>query len=99
MIEKVIQLNDNIDSLIDVAHNVYMSCTDETEKVRLDGQIRAYWTVKGLVENILKEDDDTIEKFLTFVHSKSDEYCDDSNAGWNMSDLIELSLAYNEQKS
>lgn len=56
MKEKVIRLNENIESLIDVAHNTYMACTDEKEKVRLDGQIRAYWTVKGLVEDILTKE-------------------------------------------
>lgn len=50
----LIKLNENIDSLIDVAHNTHMECKDEIEKVRLDGQIRAYWNVKGLVEGILK---------------------------------------------
>ena len=54
MKEKVIKLNENIESLIDVTHATYMGCTDETEKVRLDGQIRAYWNVKGLVEDILE---------------------------------------------
>lgn len=83
------QKNENIESLIDVAHDTYVSCIDETKKVRLDGQIKAYWNIKGLVEDILSEDDDTIEKFLTFVHSKADEYCDDANVGWSMSDLIE----------
>ena len=52
--EKILQLNENTESLIDVAHATYMGCTDETEKVRLDGQIRAYWQVKHMVEDILK---------------------------------------------
>ena len=56
MKEKLIKLNENIESLIDVAHDTYVGCKDETEKVRLDGQIRAYWTVKGLVEDILAEE-------------------------------------------
>ena len=51
---KLIQLNENLESLIDVAHATYMGCTDETEKVRLDGQIRAYWQAKHMVEDILK---------------------------------------------
>ena len=53
--EEVIKLNNNIESLIDVAHSTHINCEDETEKVRLDGQIRAYWTVKGLVEDILAD--------------------------------------------
>lgn len=55
MKEKIIRLNENIESLIDVAHSTYMGCEDETEKIRLDGQIRAYWIVKGLVEDIIEE--------------------------------------------
>lgn len=54
LIDNVIQLNENLESLIDVAHATYMGCTDETEKVRLDGQIRAYWQAKHMVEDILK---------------------------------------------
>lgn len=50
----LIKLNENIESLIDVAHDTYMACNDETEKARLDGQIKAYWNVKGLVEDILQ---------------------------------------------
>lgn len=50
----LIKLNENIESLIDVAHDTCMACEDETEKIRLDGQIKAYWNVKGLVEDILK---------------------------------------------
>lgn len=49
----LIKLNENIDSLIDVAHDTYMACKDEMEKTRLDGQIKAYWNVKGLIEDIL----------------------------------------------
>ena len=56
MKEKLMKLNENIDSLIDVAHATYIGCEDENEKVRLDGQIRAYWTVKGLVEDILTKE-------------------------------------------
>ena len=54
LIDKVIQLNDNLESLIDVAHSVYMGCKNETEKARLDGQIRAYWQAKHMVEDMLK---------------------------------------------
>ena len=97
MKEKIIKLNENIESLIDVAHATYMGCTAETEKVRLDGQIRAYWNIKGLVEDILAEDDNTITKFLTFVHSKADEYSEDANTGWSMADLIELSVQFSEK--
>ena len=50
----LIKLNENIESLIDVAHDTYMACEDKTEKIRLDGQIKAYWNVKGLVEDILQ---------------------------------------------
>ena len=96
MKEKVIELNRIIDSLIEVAQST-CSCADETEKVRLDGQIRAYKEVKIHVEDILGEDDDTITKFLTFVHSKADEYYENANTGWGMADLIELSVVYGEQ--
>lgn len=53
MEEKVIELNNIIDGLIDKAHDEYMKCSNETEKVRLDGKIKAYWEVKNCVENIL----------------------------------------------
>ena len=53
MEEKVIKLNNVISDLIEKAHNEYMQCSNETEKVRLDGKIKAYWEVKNLVENIL----------------------------------------------
>ena len=99
MKEKVIKLKKIIDSLIEVAHATYDGCIDETEKVRLDGQLRAYLEVKDHVEDILSEDDDTITKFLTFVHSKADEYSEDANTGWSMADLIELSVIYEEQLS
>ena len=52
---KIIQLNENIEALIDVAHETYMS-TSETDKInraRLDAQIQAYWNIKAMVENIL----------------------------------------------
>lgn len=52
MKEKVIELNNIIDDLIDVAHEEYFH-VDETEQVRLDGKIKAYWEVKDYVENIL----------------------------------------------
>ena len=54
--DKLIQLNDNIESLIDVAHETYMSTseTDTENRTRLDAQIQAYWNVKCLVENILE---------------------------------------------
>lgn len=52
--KKVIQLNENLESLIDVAHDTHLACDDEVEKARLDGQIRAYWQVKHLVEDIIK---------------------------------------------
>lgn len=53
---KLIQLNENIDSLIEVAHETYMSVSDRDfeNKARLDGQIRAYWNVKSMVEDILE---------------------------------------------
>ena len=100
MTEKLIELNKKIEMLIDVAHATYMCCTDEKEKVRLDGQIRAYWTTKNLVEDILKEDnnDDTIYKFLTYVRSKEDEYPDDDNTGWSLADLVLLAADFMEAK-
>lgn len=53
---RFIQLNENIDSLIDVAHETYMvtSETDVENRARLDAQIQAYWNVKSMVEDILK---------------------------------------------
>lgn len=52
---KLIQLNNNIDSLIDVAHETYMSTseTDIENRARLDAQIQAYCNVKSMVKDIL----------------------------------------------
>ena len=52
---KLIQLNENIESLIDVAHDTYMAIpeTDKENKARIDGQIKAYWEVKSMLEDIL----------------------------------------------
>lgn len=52
MIEKVFKLNEIIDNLIDLAHEKYLNSTDETEKAKLDGRIKAYWEVKDYLENI-----------------------------------------------
>lgn len=52
-IDDLISLNDYIDDLIDIAHDKYMSCCNEIERVGFDGQIKAYWKVKERVENIL----------------------------------------------
>lgn len=54
--KKLIRLNKNIDSLIDVAHEAYISVseTDVENKARLDAQIQAYWNVKSMVEDILE---------------------------------------------
>ena len=53
---KLIQLNEDIESLIDVAHETYMSTseTDTENRARLDAQIQAYWNVKSMVEDILE---------------------------------------------
>lgn len=56
MQEKIIKLNNIVDMLIDVAHDTYMACTDKIEKVRLDGQIRAYYTMKNHIEDALAEE-------------------------------------------
>lgn len=53
MLEKVLELNDIIDNLIDLAHEKYLNSSDEAEKTKLDGKIKAYWEVKHYVENIL----------------------------------------------
>ncbi len=55
---KIIQLNDSIESLIDVAHKTYMSTSeaDKINRARLDAQIQAYWNVKAMVENMLALD-------------------------------------------
>lgn len=52
---KLIQLSNNIDSLINVAHETYMSTpeTDIENRARLDAQIQAYWNVISMVEDIL----------------------------------------------
>ena len=53
MLNEVIELNNVIDYLIDVADEEYFKNTDEIERARLDGKIKAYWEVKNYVENIL----------------------------------------------
>ena len=49
------KLNDTLDSLIDIAHETYMSTkeSDTENRARLDAQIQAYWNVKNVVENML----------------------------------------------
>ena len=39
-----------VESLLGVAESVYESCTDETEKARMDGQVRAYIEVLSHLE-------------------------------------------------
>ena len=53
--QKVFQLNDNIESLINVAHETYMATpeTDMENRARMDAQIKAYWKVKSMVEDVL----------------------------------------------
>lgn len=53
MLNEVIELNNIIDYLIDVADEEYFKNTDVIERARLDGKIKAYWEVKNYVENIL----------------------------------------------
>lgn len=57
MEEKIIELNNIIDDLIDVAHEEYFKNTDVIEQAKLDGKIKAYWEVKNYVENILAIND------------------------------------------
>ena len=38
-----------------------------------------------------------LQKFLTLVYSKADEYSEDANTGWSMADLIELSVQFSEK--
>ena len=52
---KLIVINGYIDSLIDIAHNSYMSTKIDEEKTILDERIKAYWMLKDRVENILKD--------------------------------------------
>ena len=56
--KKLIQLNENIESLIDVAHETYMAMpeTDTENRARMDAQIKAYWNVKSMVEDVLSLD-------------------------------------------
>ena len=53
MLGKIHDLNDIIDNLIDIAHEKYFETSDEIERAKLDGRIKAYWEVKNHVENIL----------------------------------------------
>ena len=52
MLEKAIELDEIIDNLIDLAHEKYLNSSDEAEKLKLDGRIKAYWEVKDNLENI-----------------------------------------------
>ena len=51
---KLIKINNDIDSLIDLAHNLYMNTESEEEKAALDKKIKAYWDIKNIAENMLK---------------------------------------------
>ena len=51
---KLIKMNNDIDSLIDLAHNLYMNTESEEEKAVLDKKIKAYWDIKNIAENMLK---------------------------------------------
>ncbi len=52
-LKALINFNDIIDGLIDVAHETSLVADSEENKARMEGEVSAYWNVKNLVENIL----------------------------------------------
>lgn len=46
-------------------------------------------------EIIQSKENKIIEDFLSYVYSKANEY-EDSNMGWSIADLIELSIEYDK---
>lgn len=49
------RLNEEIDTMIDEIHNVYMNHTDEDAKVRLDAQMKILWNFKDKIENAIAD--------------------------------------------
>ncbi len=52
-LKALINLNDIINGLIDVAHETSLVADSEENKARMEGEVSAYWNVKNLIENIL----------------------------------------------
>lgn len=54
-LKALINLNEVIDELIDVAHETSLVADNAENKARMEGEVSAYWNVKNLVENLLQE--------------------------------------------
>ncbi|NBH15610.1 hypothetical protein D3Z36_15970 [Lachnospiraceae bacterium] len=53
-LKALIKVNDNIDDLIDVAHETSLKFEGES-KARLEGRVSAFWEVKSMIENLLAD--------------------------------------------
>lgn len=49
----LINLNEVVDGLINVAHETSLVADKVENKARMEGEVSAYWNVKNLVEDIL----------------------------------------------
>ena len=49
------RLNEEIDTMIDEIHSVYMRSTDERAKDRLDAQMKILWNFKDRIENAIAD--------------------------------------------
>ena len=49
------RINEELDTMIDEIHNVYMRSTDERTKDRLDAQMSILWNVKSRVEDAIAD--------------------------------------------
>ena len=53
-LKALINLNETIDGLIDVAHETSLVANNAENKARMEGEVSAYWNVKNLVEDLLQ---------------------------------------------
>ena len=55
-------INEQLDTMIDEIHSVYMRSTDNRTKDRLDAQINILWNVKNKVENAIASGGSDVSK-------------------------------------
>lgn len=55
-------INEQLDTMIDEIHNVYMRSADERTKDRLDAQMSILWNVKNRVENAIASGGSDVSK-------------------------------------
>lgn len=54
----LIRLNEEIDRFIDAAHENYLKLENDKDKAAIDGEIKAYWNLKNLVEEFLEAEEE-----------------------------------------